>query len=81
MSGKTAAYLPRQLCWGHSLCRDHLLRNDTQGQARSSDDRVLLSLRMNTGELAKKESVSQRSMSYRLCFGRFLNFGTTVLNA
>ena len=31
-------------------------------------------------ELAKKENKSQRWVSYQLCFGRFLNFSTVVLN-
>lgn len=60
------------------------LYGDSSAEASAKRDQALAVLFYRSGwtqeELAKKEGKSQRWIAYRLCFGRFLNFSTMVLN-
>lgn len=67
--------------------RDQLreLYGDTSKEAGAKADQALARLFFRSGwtqeKLAAKEGKSQRYISNRLCFGRFLGFSATALNA
>jgi len=63
----------------------HTTYGESSAEAAAKRDQFLASLFARSGwtqeELAVKEGKSQRWISYRLVFGRFLNFSTPVLNS